>query len=252
MLKKVIRKFDKALQRYRYREKLAEQLEELESGLDYKFVVYHKQNPHDLVSNLCDKYGSDKGEVKASGHPYLWPSHTYADFYSRLFSHCRQSVKRVFECGLGTNNPNLVSSMGADGKPGASLRMWRDFFPNATIYGADIDRDILFEEDRIQTFHIDQLDPKAITDYWKRVGVRDFDLMVDDGLHTFEAGSCLFEYSVPYLDKDGIYIIEDVYMNDLLRYKTFFSGREFVVDYVTMFRRDVSLEVNNLVVIRKL
>jgi hypothetical protein len=42
MLKQVIRKLDKALQRYRYR-KIAEQLEKLESGLDYKFVVYHKK-----------------------------------------------------------------------------------------------------------------------------------------------------------------------------------------------------------------
>ena len=48
------------------------------------------------------------------------------------------------------------------GKPGASLRVWRDYFPNAIIYGADIDKDILFAEERIKTFYIDQLDPVAI------------------------------------------------------------------------------------------
>lgn len=253
---RVIRTIDdlllnKAVQRRRYNKKLARQLNELESGLDYKFVVYHKKNERDLVSQLCDKYGSDKGGIKTSGQSYPWPLHTYADFYSRLFSHCRQSVKKVFECGLGTNNPDLVSSMGAHGKPGASLRVWRDYFPNATVYGADIDRDILFEEDRIRTFYIDQLDPTAIAAFWQRVGIGDFDFMLDDGLHTFEAGSCLFEHSVSRLAQDGVYIIEDVGPSDLLRYKNFFSKTDYAVDYVTMFRPNVRLGDNNLVVIRK-
>src|SRR6476620_5978044 len=174
MLKRVARRIDdlllgKAIQRYRYQQKLAERLNELESGLDYKFIVYHKKNKKDLVSTLCDVHGSDKGEIKTSGHPYPWPSHTYADFYSRQFSHCRHSIKNIFECGLGTNNANIPSSMGSEGKPGASLRLWRDYFPNAMVYGADIDRDILFEEERIKTFYIDQLNPEAIKVFWRQV-----------------------------------------------------------------------------------
>jgi hypothetical protein len=78
-----------------------------------------------------------------------------------LFSR-RQHIKKFFECGLGTNNPNLLSSMGSMGKPGASLRVWRDYFLNAIIYGADIDKDILFAEEKIKTFYIDQLDSVAI------------------------------------------------------------------------------------------
>lgn len=255
VIRRAIRKIDevflsKAIQRHRYEKKLAVQLNELESGLDYKFIVYHKKNERDLVSQLCDKYGSDKGGVKSSAHACPRPTHTYADFYSRLFSHCRQSVEKVFECGLGTNNPDLVSSMGHDGKPGASLRVWRDYFPNATVYGADIDRDVLFEEERIRTFYVDQLDPTAIAALWRQVGVGDFDLMVDDGLHTFEAGSCLFEHSISRLAKDGVYIIEDVGPSNLLRYKAFFSNKDYAVDYVTLFRPNVRLGDNNLVVIR--
>ena len=35
-------------------------------------------------------------------------------------------------------------NMTASGKPGASLRVWRDYFNNAQVIGADIDKRILF------------------------------------------------------------------------------------------------------------
>jgi hypothetical protein len=142
--------------------------------------------------------------------------------------------------------------MGVSGKPGASLRVWRDFFPNAMVYGADIDKDILFEEDRIKTFYIDQLDPEVIKKFWDTVGSVNFDFMIDDGLHTFEAGSTLFIHSIDRLTNDGIYIIEDIGQTDLLRYKDFFSNnKDYVVEYVCMFRPGISLGDNSLVVIRK-
>jgi hypothetical protein len=141
--------------------------------------------------------------------------------------------------------------MGAGGKPGASLRVWRDYFPNATIYGADIDRDILFQDERIRTFYVDQLDPAAIRAMWEQVGVGDFDFMIDDGLHTFEAGRCLFEHSVAQLAADGIYVIEDVLPADLVRYKDLFRDQPYAVDYVTLFRPAVELIDNCMVVVRK-
>lgn len=223
----------------------------LDSTFDYKIVSYYAKDSRDDVSRLCDVYGSDKGEIKKSGHPYPWLSHTYADFYSRLFSHCRNSVRKVFECGLGTNNPDLPSTMGVSGKPGASLRVWRAFFPNAIIYGADIDKDILFDEERIKTYYIDQLDPAAIKSFWKATGESDFDFMIDDGLHTFEAGSTLFTHSVDKLSELGIYIIEDVLPSDLLRYVEFFKDKEYVVEFVTLLRPSLPLGDNSLVVIRK-
>ena len=73
------------------------------------------------------------------------------------------------------------------------MRVWRDYFPNANVYGADIDKDILFSEERIKTFYIDQLNPSSIKDFWEKVNTKDFDLIVDDGLHTFKAGITLFK-----------------------------------------------------------
>ena len=223
----------------------------LNAGLGFSFTVHHGKNRNDYLAQLCDKYGSDKGELQSSGHPYPWPSHNYTDYYSRLFGHCRPAIKTVFECGLGTNNPKLASSMGVNGRPGASLRVWRDYFPNAMVYGADIDRAILFEEDRIKTFFVDQCDPVAIRHLWREVARSPFDLMIDDGLHVFRAGSTLFTHSIDQLAEHGIYVIEDVSNSDLFLYKEFFSKLDYVVEFVNLFRPNQPLESNSLIVVRK-
>jgi hypothetical protein len=222
----------------------------LAKDLEYKIVTHYRKDPYSELAKLCDIYGSDKGELKAYGHPYSWRSHTYTDYYSRLFGNFRNGITKVFECGLGTNIPDIPSSMGILGKPGASLRVWRDYFPNAFVWGADIDREVLFQEERIRTLFIDQLNTDSIRKFWEEVGVRDFDFMVDDGLHTFEAGSNLFLNSIDYLSPSGIYVIEDVIGPDLLRYKEFFKETEFIVDYVLMSGPNPGLADNNLVVLK--
>jgi hypothetical protein len=224
----------------------------LATDLGYKIVTHYRKDPDSELAKLCDIYGSDKGELKAEGHPYPWLSHTYTDYYSRLFGNFRDGITKVFECGLGTNNPDIPSSMGILGKPGASLRVWRDYFPNAFVWGADIDREVLFQEERIRTLFIDQLNTDSIQKFWEEVGVRDFDFIVDDGLHTFEAGSNLFLNSIDYLSPTGVYVIEDVSEPGLLRYKEFFKETQFIVDYVLMSGPNPDIVDNNLVVVRKL
>ena len=221
------------------------------SNFDQSYEVYYNKNPRSLLNALCDLYGSDKGEISTDGHPYHWPSHSYADFMERTYGHCRSSVQFVFECGIGTNNPNLASSMGVTGKPGASLRVWRDYFPSAQIVGADIDANILFSEDRITTYHCDQTKPESIKSMWDRVPVERFDLMIDDGLHEVEAGACLFENSFHKLREGGLYIIEDVPVSSLFVYKDYFERKKIVFDFVNLYRKNTALMDNSLVVIRK-
>ena len=106
-----------------------------------------KKNP---ISELCFKHGSDKGYLDYSAKtPYWYKPRNYSEFYFNTFHHCRENIKLVFECGLGTNNITIPSNMGDRAKPGASLKVWRDYFVNAVIIGADIDKDILFNSERI-------------------------------------------------------------------------------------------------------
>jgi hypothetical protein len=221
-----------------------------QSIFNYKtFVFYQDTDPS--LAKLSEFYGSDKGNLEKYNNPYPWASHNYTDFYSRLFKDRRSTVKKVFECGIGTNNESMASNMTRNGRPGASLRMWRDYFPNAIIYGADIDRDILFSEERIFTGYMDQTNSNSIFNFWRLVSVSDFDLMIDDGLHTFEAGSTLFSNSIEKLGDQGTYIIEDVNIDDLKKYYEFLKSYNLYVEYVVLTRKDIPINDNILICIRK-
>ena len=74
--------------------------------------------------------------------------------------------------------------MGAKTSPGASLRVLRDFFKKAIIYGGDIDKKILFKEKRILTYEMNQLDLNSIKSMWKKINKLNFDIIIDDGMHS--------------------------------------------------------------------
>lgn len=170
----------------------------------------YKYNKTNELCELMAKYGSDKGALSHNG----W--HNYTTYYFELFNPVRHEPLRVFELGLGTNNLDVDSNMGASGKPGASLRGWRDFFPNANVYGADIDTRILFEETRIKTYYCDQTVPESIQDLWNQPELQEeFDIIIEDGLHAFHANKCFFENSIHKLKVGGVFIIEDIIVSNL-------------------------------------
>ena len=89
------------------------------------------------------------------------------------------------ECGIGTNNPALKSSMGVAGKPGASLRDCGRIFSITNILGCDIDDDILFSEERINTFHCDQTSPESIKSFLSNAEITgSVDIIIDDKAST--------------------------------------------------------------------
>lgn len=206
------------------------------------FVTQHNT----YLEVLCNKYGSDKGG-SLKNNPYPWPSHSYTDIYSQLFDHCRYHIRAVFECGIGTNNPDLPSSMGVNGVPGASLRVWRDYFPNAMIVGADIDKNCLFKADRILTYHMDQTDPESVHAAMKG---RQFDLIIDDGLHEFHAGLAFYQVAINHLRHGGVYVIEDVTRQDIPVYKEAFAKSDRNVSIIELSHLRKTTSDNNLIIIR--
>ncbi len=152
------------------------------------------------LCQIMSQWKSDKG----SG----W--HNYTLLYDFLFRHRRFEVERVFEVGIAG---------------GGSLRGWREYFPRAQIFGADIDRQALFSEERISTFFVNQTDPRAIADMWTAIGPQQFEIIIDDGMHNFEPNSCFFQHSYAYLKPCGYYIIEDIIITEenLQKYHKFFS-----------------------------
>lgn len=154
---------------------------------------YSNNENYKKLKCLFDKYGSDKAN---SNLAYIY-IHIFNNF----------EINSLFEIGLGTNNIKVRSNMGLDGKPGASLRAFRDYL-NIRVYGADVDKEILFEEENINTFFIDQMDINTINDI-KKV-IPKCDLIIDDGLHQPDANLNVIYNLLDHLNVNGILVIEDI------------------------------------------
>lgn len=149
------------------------------------------------LKKLFDQYGSDKGN----------PNHNYHWLYGAILGTRRASA--LLEIGLGTNNEDVVSNMTSNGSPGASLRAFRDFLPDAHIYGADIDRAILFQEERVSTFFVDQTDIDSFAELSAAIP-DELDLIIDDGLHTPNANLASLVFGLGRLKIDGYFLVEDI------------------------------------------
>lgn len=164
---------------------------------------YFDNRLYTVKTDMCDmftKHNSDKGS-----------SHNYTTFYNHLFKSLGLLDKPInlFELGIGTNNISLKSNMGVNGTPGASLRAFKEYFPQSNIYGADIDNNILFEEERIKTFHCDQTSATSTRAMWNQID-KEFDIIIEDGLHETQANIAFLINSFRELKKGGVYIIEDI------------------------------------------
>jgi hypothetical protein len=151
--------------------------------------IASQENANHLMK-LFVRYGSDKA------------SHHYHYIYGKIL----KDVNTMLEIGLGTTNPRLASHMAPGGSPGASLRSFRDFLPHASIYGADIDRKILFKEDRIDTYYLDQTDLES----YRALPQKRYDIVIDDGLHAVDANFAVLCFAMEALNPGGWVIIEDI------------------------------------------
>lgn len=148
------------------------------------------------LKQLFDQYGSDKGRSQL----HL--------IYAFLLQD-KNSITGLLEIGLGTGDHNFVSNMGPSAKPGASVRAFRDFLPKAEIYGADIDKKILFEEKRIHTFFVDQTNSKTFDQLSAKIA-EPLDMIIDDGLHLPNANLATLMFALFKLKTGGWFVIEDI------------------------------------------
>ena len=178
---------------------------------------YFDNELYKIRTPMCDLFEEKKSDKSQ------W--HNYTTLYNCLFSQFINKNINFFELGLGTNNVNIPSNMGKDGTPGASLYAFREYFQNANICGADIDSKILFDDDNIWTFYVDQTNPEAIKNLWDCFDDTEFDVIIDDGLHTFDANKIFFENSIHILKNGGVYIIEDIILEHKQKFIDYFSEK---------------------------
>lgn len=94
---------------------------------------------------------------------------------------------------------------------GGSLEVWRDYFgAEATIAGIDIDERC---RDRVdapnKAFIGSQAEPSFLRNVVDQIGTPD--IIIDDGSHVAAHQRTSFDTLFPLLDKNGVYVIEDVH-----------------------------------------
>ena len=89
-----------------------------------------------------------------------------------------------------------------------SLKMWRDYLPNATIIGFDIST---FRQPKDKKCFIVQGDQSARDDLKKIFDIEEeLDIVIDDALHASPHQQISFSYLFPRLKTGGLFFIEDL------------------------------------------
>lgn len=90
-----------------------------------------------------------------------------------------------------------------------------DFYKTLVGYGHNHDPSIPTEI--IKIYYCDQTNTDAIKTMWSNLDlVAQFDIILDDGLHTFLQMPVFFENSIHTLKKDGYYIIKEINSTEFL------------------------------------
>lgn len=139
---------------------------------------------------LCieNKYNTDKYYF------YNEYGHTYVElFYGERFLSRKHTAKNLLEIGIGTG--------------GGSLLLWRDYFVNANITGVDITYcDKVPTQNRISQVITDAYSQ----DYIDTLQDNFYDILIDDGPHTFETMEIFLKSYTRKLRPNGIMVIEDI------------------------------------------
>jgi len=146
-------------------------------------------NPHGDLHKIAARHRTDKNT-----NVHTFGGRSYLDTYELYLSPLRELPIHLLEIGV---------------RFGGSMRMWKEYFPAAQIYGMDIRPDAKeHEEDRISIV-IGPQEQKVATDAIVELGAP-FDVIIDDGSHVNIFTLAAFHALFPHLRSGGTYIIEDM------------------------------------------
>lgn len=196
-----LRKFDHRLRGQAYRGEVepSQQTadEEPKAGEPEQAAAESKPMDEWDLTSLARYFGTDK-----------WGPHRYAPHYERHFRRFKNDTFTLFEIGIGGYSRENLG--------GASLRMWKAFFPKAHIVGLDIEDKSFVEEPRIAAFRGSQTnEPLLRTIIGEAENLR---IVIDDGSHRPEHIRQTFDVIFPLLPAGSLYAIEDTQTSYWPRY----------------------------------
>jgi hypothetical protein len=141
---------------------------------------------HELRA-LFNKHGTDKGRLQQYEQAYALHLEPYR---------CLGRPIRLLEIGI---------------RKGASLRVWKEWFPQLELYAVDIDADCRQHcPPDCTTFIGDQADPE----FWETVLPElpdKLDIVIDDGSHIANDQQTTFDVLFPRMATGGLYVLEDLH-----------------------------------------
>lgn len=153
------------------------------------------------VTDLCllgVKYPTDKSPYNTEGNLH---KHAYTAIYNLLFSNIRYKDIKLGELGILDNN---------------SMLSWREFFPNAKLYGFEwfderLDKAI---NDNIDCTYI-KMNVKDVNSISEGLSISgsNFDILIEDSTHQFEDQIKFINEAYKHLNPGGILIIEDIFLS---------------------------------------
>lgn len=121
--------------------------------------------------------------------------HGYAAHYDRFFSELRNQQIRVLEIGVDK---------------GASIRMWLEYFPYATVFGVDNNPECSrIQFPRYRFVEGDQSSPKFWDKFLSEQGSQ-WDIIIDDGKHYADTVLTSYQCLWPAVNRGGYYAVEDL------------------------------------------
>ena len=154
-------------------------------------------------TDLCELgklYNTDKSPYTTGMH-----RHPYTAIYDFLFSTYRYKHINFGEMGIEAN---------------ASMKCWRAYFPNATLYGYDhsydkLNRASLESLQNTQYFHMDCNNPDSIN-FGMSICQDKFDILVDDASHEIAHQISVIKTAIDYLKPGGILVVEDIFRASII------------------------------------
>jgi hypothetical protein len=141
-------------------------------------------------------------EIMARGRGTDKIGHGYIEYYRRYFGDLRFRKIKLLEIGIGGDGLT---------QGGASLRMWKDYFPRGLIFGIDIQDKRSLDQSRIKTFRGSQDDSTFLSEIAGLHGP--FDVVIDDGSHESKHIITSFNALFPHVTEKGFYVIEDLFFS---------------------------------------
>ncbi len=174
------------------------------------------------LCKLAVTYPTDKCPYHTSSSLHR---HAYTSVYNLIFSHIRYDELVIGEVGILDNN---------------SMLCWRDYFPNATLFGYEyhqnkLDKALNDKVDKAFYIHVDITSEQSLKDVFSEANF--FDIIIEDSTHVFEDQIRFLNIAYKCVKPGGTIVIEDIfikedenrYMEAIDHLKEYFSSATFVL-----------------------